>query len=62
MVTYVTHREGMARIPDRLLDKFIGYLPGRVLVEYRVHEGDFSCTPPCLGFCRTVLEASEATS
>lgn len=44
------------------LNKLIRDLPRGVLVEYGIHQGNFSCTTPCLSFCWTVLKNGKAQS
>lgn len=44
------------------LNKLIRDLPRGVFVEYGIHQGNFSCTTPCLSFCWTVLKNGKAQS
>lgn len=54
--------EGRTRLVDGLLDEVVGDAPRRVLVENGVHQGDLGRAASCLGLCRAVLEAAEATA
>ena len=52
---YFFYLVSLTGLSDCFFDEFISNFSGRVLVENRVHEGNFGRTPSSLGLGRTIL-------